>query len=126
MECYFGSVKLPGEKQTDKSAVVLFAIPELGIKFKAPFQGVNHDHTDYASLLALLEFIDSNQKFFSNNTYQIYGNNLKVINQVNEVEIPPLEFSNLLEKAKNYRDKYRFSIEWIAVDQNPVFQKLFD
>ena len=126
MECYFGSVQLPDESQADKSAVVLFSIPELGIKFKAPFNGVNPDHTDFASLLALLEFIDSNQKFFSNNTYQIYGNNLKVINQVNEVEIPPLEFSNLLEKAKDYRDKYRFSIEWIAVDQNPVFQKLFD
>ena len=126
MECYFGSLNLPEENQLNKKALVLFTIPDLGIKFKAPFDGVNRDHNDYASLLALLEFIDSNQKFFSNNTYQIFGNNLKIINQVNEKEIPPLEFTALLEKARNYREKYRFSLEWIKADQNPVFQKLFD
>lgn len=126
MECYFGSLKLSDEAAAEKSSVVLFSIPELGIKFKAPFDGVNIDHNDYASLLALLEFIDSNQKFFSNNTYQIFGNNHKIIDQVNEVETPPLEFSNLIKKTKNYRQKYRFSLSFIAVDENPVFQKLFD
>lgn len=126
MDCYFGSYKLPDDTQIDKSAIVVFSIPELGIKFKAPFDGVDEDHNDYASLLALLEFIDGNQKYFSKNTFQIYGNNIKIINQVNERETSPLQFSNLLIKAKNYRDKYRFSLEWISADENPVFQKLFD
>lgn len=126
MECYFGSIQLGDNSEIDKNSIVLFAIPELGIKFKAPFDGVNIDHNDYASLLALLEFIDSNQKFFSNNTYQIFGNNSKVINQVNETETTPLEFSNLLEKAKNYRAKYRFSLSCVKADENPVFQRLFD
>lgn len=126
MECYFGSYQLPTDNQVDKSAIVVFSIPELGIKFKAPFDGVDENHNDYASLLALLEFIDGNQKYFSNNTYQIYGNNVKIINQINERETSPLQFSNLLGKAKNYRKKYRFSLEWISVDENPVFQKLFD
>ena len=126
MECYFGSYKLPEDKQVDKSAIVVFSIPELGIKFKAPFDGVDDDHNDFASLLALLEFIDGNQKYFSNNTYQIYGNNIKIINQINMRETPPVQFTNLLGKAAKYREKYRFSLEWIAVDENPVFQKLFD
>lgn len=126
MECYFGSYKLPPESQVNKSAVVMFSIPELGIKFKAPFDGVNDDHNDFASFLALLEFIDSNQKYFTRNTYQIFGNNIRIINQINKNEIAPLEFGNLMEKTKNYRDKYHFSLEWIAVDANPVFHKLFD
>ena len=126
MECYFGSFPLPDESQVDKSSIVLFTIPDLGIKFKAPFDAVNNDHGDYASLLSLLEFIDGNQKYFSNNTYRIYGNNLKIINQVNEHEITPMEFSNLFKKAKKYRAKYKFSLNWIAVDSNPVFQSLFD
>lgn len=126
MECYFGSLKLPTETQIGKSAVVLFEIPELGIKFKAPFDGLNEDHSDFASFLALLEFIDSNQKYFTKNTYQIFGNNLKVINQINDIEIPPMEFANLIEKTKNYRDKYCFSLEWISANSNPVFFKLFD
>ena len=40
MDCYFGSYELPDDAQIDKSAVVMFTIPELGIKFKAPFDGV--------------------------------------------------------------------------------------
>lgn len=126
MECYFGSYRLPDDSQIDKSAVVIFSIPELGIKFKAPFNGVNTDHNDFASLLALLEFIDNNQKYFSKNTFEIYGNNLRVINQINDRESTPPNFSNLLMKAKNYRRKYRFSLEWVSVSSNPVFQQLFD
>ena len=126
MECYFGSYKLPDDSEIDQSAVVLFSIPELGIKFKAPFDAVDDDHGDYASLLALLEFIDGNQKYFSNNTYQIYGNNVKIINQVNQRETSPIKFSNLVGKASKYRAKYRFSLEWVSVDENPVFQQLFD
>ena len=126
MECYFGSYRLPENNELDKSAIVIFTIPELGIKFKAPFDGVDQDHDDYASLLALLEFIDSNQKYFSTHTYQIYGNNIKVINQINKRENPPLQFSPLLEKASHYRKKYHFSLDWISSNDNPVFQKLFD
>ena len=126
MDCYFGSYDLPEDNQLDKSAVVLFSIPELGIKFKAPFAGVDHDHNDFASLLALLEFIDGNQKYFSNHTYQIFGNNHKVINQINKCEQPPLKFTPLMAKAENYRKKYRFSLGWIKPDDNPVFRSLFD
>ena len=57
---------------------------------------------------------------------QIYGNNVKIINQVNQREVSPMKFTNLLGKTSKYRDKYRFSLEWIAVDENPVFQQLFD
>lgn len=126
MECYFGSYELPSDNQQDKSAVVTFTIPEVGIAFKAPFDGVCNDHTDFASLLALLEFIDSNQKYFSDHTYQIYGNNHRVVNAVNKIEHPPGEYLHLLHKALNYRDNYRYSLEWIAARDNPVYDQLFD
>lgn len=126
MECYFGSLELPKGNQIDKSAVVVFTIPDLGIKFKAPFDSVDREHSDYASLLALLEFIDSNQKYFSNNTYEIYGNNPKVINQVNRREETPMQYTPLLQKALTYREKYRFSLDFITVDSNPVYRSLFD
>lgn len=126
MECYFGSYQLPVSRDIDKSAVVIFYIPELGIKFKAPFDGVNQDHNDFASFLALLEFIDNNQKYFQKNSFEIFGNNLKIINQINGQETIPAEFGNLFKKAKNYKQKYRFSLEWVSANNNPVFQTLFD
>ncbi len=126
MECYFGSQELPEASRDSKSAVVAFHIPEIGIRFKAPFDGADDDHSDFASLLALLEFIDSNQKYFSNHTYQIYGNNIKTVNQVNGRENPPAHFAPLMEKAKGFQKKYRFSLEWIPSDDNTAFDPLLD
>ena len=126
MECYFGSYQLPVSRDIEKSAVVIFYIPELGIKFKAPFDGVNQDHNDFASFLALLEFIDNNQKYFQKNSFEIFGNNLKIINQINGQETIPAEFGKLFSKAKDYKKKYRFSLEWVSANNNPVFQTLFD
>jgi Cft2 family RNA processing exonuclease len=126
MECYFGSIALPEENTLGKTAVVLFNIPELGICFKAPFDGVDADHCDLASLLALLEFIDSNQKYFSKHTYQIYGNNRRIINQVNELETPPALFSELMERTRKYREKYRYSLEWVPTRDNSAFYGVLD
>ncbi len=107
MNCFFGAYRYPEQEVNGKTAVVMFLIPDVGIKFKAPFQAVNDDHSDYASLLALLEFIDSNQKYFNNRAYQIFGTNAHVINQVNGRETCPPEFEFLVEKARQYREKYR-------------------
>jgi hypothetical protein len=126
MECYFGSYQLPEDKQVDMTSVVTFHIPDLGIRFKAPFAGANSNHSDFASLLALLEFIDGNQKYFSNHTYQIFGNNNHVINAVNRIEHPPGEFVHLLDKALGYRSRYRYSLDWVAARDNPIFDQLFD
>jgi len=126
MDCFFGSYELPAENDTGKSAVVTFFIPDIGIRFKAPFDGINPDHSDFASLLALLEFIDSNQKYFSNHTYQIFGNNQRIINLVNKREATPEMFSPLLEKAQNYRSKYRFSLEWVPTWDNSAYDSLLD
>ena len=126
MNCFFGAYRYSRQEDNGKTAVVMFDIPDVGIKFKAPFQAVNDDHSDYASLLALLEFIDSNQKYFSNRAYQIFGNNAHVINQVNGREICPPEFEFLVEKARQYREKYRFSLQWIASRDNAVYNSLLD
>ncbi len=125
MECYFGSLQLPKDAPVEESMVVSFHIPDIGIKFKAPFKAVDPIHGDLAALLALLEFIDSNQKYFSNHTYQIYGNNLKVVNSVNRREGLPDHFGPLIDKALNYREKYRFSLDWMPRD-NPIYDELFD
>ena len=126
MDCYFGAYELPAKQDTAQPAVVTFHIPDVGIKFKAPFKGVNVDHCDFASLLALLEFIDSNQKYFSNHTYQIFGNNRTVIDQVNGRLPLPKSFSPLMEKARNYREKYRFSLEWVPSSENSAYDPLLD
>ena len=127
MECYFGSHALPKENQANKTAVVAFHIPDLGIRFKAPFDAIDDIHSDFASLLALLEFIDENQKYFAKNKdYKIFGDNLKVVNLVNGLETPPMEYGTLMQKAKTYRQKYRFSLDWIPSKENTSLDRNLD
>ena len=126
MQCYFASCELPVGRQMEKTAVVTFTIPEVGIIFKAPFAAVDKLHSEYAALLALLEFIDSNQKYFPNRAYQIFGNDLHVVNQVNRKESVGDQFEPLLEKALNYRQKYRFSLNWVPTNENPAAELLSD
>ncbi len=126
MDCYFGACPLPEENQLGKGSVVVFHIPKVGIRFKAPFNGVDGNHCDLASLLALLEFIDSNQKYFSNHTYQIFGNNLTLINQLNGREDSSEMLKPLLERAQQYRTKYHFSLDWVPANENPALDSLLD
>ena len=127
MECYFGSHELPNDNDCpDKTVIVSFHIPEVGIKFKAPFAAEDHDHGDLAALLALLEFIDGNQKYFPNQTYQIFGSNINIVNGVNQRDNLPDKFAHLLDKTKDYREKYHFSLDWTPSNGNPDFEALFD
>jgi len=126
MDCYFGTFDLPAGNDSGKTTVVSFYIPEIGVRFKAPFNAVDCEHSHWASLLALLEFIDSNQKYFENHTFRIYGNNLAVINRVNGLEKLPPRYAPLMAKTVQYREKYRFSLDWIPTDQNSAIAPLFD
>ncbi len=126
MDCYFGSFQLPNKTERQKSSIVIFHIPELGIRFKAPFDGVDEYHNDFAALLALLEFIDSNQKFLKSNAYQIFGDNRKLINQLNLIEPLPAKFTSLFEKTVDYKKKYRFSLAWVSHDHNTALDNLYD
>ena len=100
-----------------KPMVVSFIIPELGISFKAPFDG-GQDETDFASLLALLEFVDLNRKLFGDKALQIFGNNVKVVRQVNDQRAFEDVFQPFITRAISYRNKYRFSLEWTPTKRN--------
>ena len=122
MECFFGSYNRPEADVTGKGKVVAFNIPALGIGFKAPFEG-EEDHTDFASLLALLEFVDLNRKLFADRSLQIFGDNLRVVEQVNSGQTPVAEFEQFLTKALAYREKFRFSLDWTPSSSNPAIDK---
>jgi len=124
MELYFGSFK-PGAEDESSKMLVCFSIPEVGIAFKAPFVG-EELHTEYASLLTLLEFIELNQKIFTGKQLKIYGTNPDMINQVNEKSSCQFEFSELLRKALDYKKKYNYQLGWIPTENNPSTNSLFD
>jgi len=125
MECYFGTHQTPDSRPENGARLVCFSIPAAGITFKAPFRGDEELHTEYASLLTLLEFIELNQKIFAGKQLKIYGDNLELIKQIQNSTCRH-EFSDLLRQVLKYKSKYKYSLGWIPKDQNPSTSFLFD
>jgi hypothetical protein len=126
MDCFFGAYERDKTGAEGKKSLVCFAIPSAGISFKAPFEGEELLHTQYASLLTLLEFIELNENLFKNKELKIFGHDLAMIRQINDTKTVRYEFSELLKKALDYKEKYRFALGWIKEKDNPSINHLFD
>ena len=118
MELYFGSLKM-SESDLQAQSLVTFAIPDIGVKFKAPYRA-EETILDYASLLTLLEFVEINPQLFSNRALELYCNNLDLVDQVNNCRVDRDELIPYLKKAIAYRSRLKYSINWIARPDNPA------
>ncbi len=116
---------MPERRQNTDKRLVCFSIPEAGIVFKAPFIG-GVLHTEYASLLTLLEFVEMNGKIFKGKEIEIFGDNINLIRQVNNKSECTYEFTELLKKALDYRKKYDYKLGWVPQKNNPSTNLLFD
>jgi hypothetical protein len=117
MNCYFYGNTRVQHSAVGHNSVVAFSVPDLNIVFKAQYKG-NQIETEYASLIALLEFIELNPKLFTNRQIRILSNNPTVVNQVNF----NLDCSKELEPYRNlaiqYRRKLGYSLGWVPRDAN--------
>lgn len=117
MEIYFGSFQLPEASLPQN--LVAFTIPDLGVKFKAPFKAKDLA-LDYASLLTLLEFVEVNPQLFANRALEIYCNNFDLVSQVKEHFVNDKGLIPYLQKALDYKSKLNYSINWVAQNDNPA------
>ncbi len=110
MELYFGSLK---GLNTDIKPhnLVTFNIPDLGVKFKAPFPAEDMA-LDYASLLTLLEFVEINPQLFTNRALELYSNNSELVDQIENKQVNRTELIPFLKKALHYRSKLNYSLNW--------------
>jgi len=122
MQCYFtGEVFVrPGQPIT--AGVVSFKIPDLDITFRAQFKG-SPQECQYASLLALLEFVDLNPHLFRNKTLELFSDSSMVVTQVNEeVHELPKDLEPYRNMALTYRRKFPYNLTHIRRGNNPANQ----
>ena len=117
MKCFYQGRKRESEGITGGNSFVSFAIPDIGITFRAQFSGTK-DECDYASLLALLEFAELNPHLFKNKRIEIFGDNSKVISQVNQKIRPSKDLEPYLNMAVGYKRKIPFVLKWIPDSEN--------
>ncbi len=118
MELFFGSFSDLGGGEKDNN-LVSFAIPDLGVKFKAPFDAEDI-LLDYASLLTLLEFIEINPQLFGNKALELFSHNITLVTQVKTCRVSNETLVPYLQKALKYRSKLKYSINWISFPDNPA------
>lgn len=119
MKCFYQGRHRENEGISGHNGYVSFAIPDLGITFRAQFSGTQ-DECDYASLLALLEFVELNPHLFKNRRIEIFGDNFKVVSQVNQQINPPKDLEPYMDMAVGYKKKIPFILKWIPVSENPA------
>ncbi|OQX92221.1 MAG: hypothetical protein B6D58_04105 [candidate division Zixibacteria bacterium 4484_95] len=117
MKCYFQGVTREENNEVKFNGYVSFTIPEMGIKFRGQFKG-SSDECEYASLLALLEFIELNAHLFKDRRIEIFGNNFKVVSQVNSEMSPTHELEPFCAMAQGYKKKIPYTLNWIPTDEN--------
>jgi len=124
MELYFASMESPAAQPRPRN-LVTFAIPDIGVSFKAPYEA--EDMTlEYASLLTLLEFIEINPKLFTNRALELYCNSADLVDQINTRRVDKPGLAPYLKKALEYRLRLKYSINWIRPDDNPARRSEID
>lgn len=120
MQCYFYSEVFARPGQPLTAGVVSFKIPDLDITFRSQFKG-NPLECQYASLLALLEFVDLNPQLFKHKTLELYCDSDMVVRQVNNQEIvPPKDLEPYRNMALTYRRKFPYNLTLIPRHTNPA------
>jgi hypothetical protein len=119
MKCFYQGRQRESEGISSDNSFVSFTIPDIGITFRAQFSGTK-DECDYASLLALLEFVELNPHLFKNKRIEIFGDNFKVVSQVNQKIRPSKDLEPYLDMAVGYKRKIPFVLKWIPDSENPA------
>jgi hypothetical protein len=120
MQCYFTGEMFVRPGQPVTSGVVSFQIPDINITFRAQFKG-SPQECQYASLLALLEFVELNPHLFRNKTLEFYSDSELVVSQVNNTEVRmPAELEPFRDMALSYRRKFPYRLALIQRSNNPA------
>ena len=123
MQCFFYGATGDERNQESCRGLVSFSIPDIGIVFRAQFSG-HPVECEYASLLALLEFIEINPHLFQNKTVEIFGDSFVVVNQVNLQMVCNKDLEPYRNMALVYKKKIPFSLNWIPQKENPAQNEL--
>lgn len=120
MQCYFSGEMLRNAGGSAGAGVVSFSIPDLDITFRAQFKG-SASECPYASLLALLEFVDLNPHLFKNKTLEIFSDSENVVRSVNNTQLDmPNDLEPYRSMALTYRRKYPFLLSLVRAGNNPA------
>ncbi|UCB52327.1 MAG: hypothetical protein JSV10_10155 [Candidatus Zixiibacteriota bacterium] len=125
IKCFVSVKTLLKDKEKKQTGLVNFAIPDLGVLFKTRQSG-SHYELEYKSLLALLRFIDLNQKAFRNQKLSVLCSSPLLVYQMNENSLCQKEVERDRNLALAYKRKLKFSVSWVPEGENRALSGMMD
>jgi hypothetical protein len=125
MRCYFNGITLSEDPMARSEGTVSFAIPDLGVVFRSRWIGNLYD-CQYAALLSLLQFIDTNKKAFQDQSIEIYTDSSVVTYQLTKGGPMLKKLKAAYRAVMQYKSKFAFKVNWVPLRDNPACHGLND
>lgn len=125
MQCYFYGLTQEDDPLARSLGTVSFAVPDIGVIFRSRWMG-NLYECQYAALLSLLQFIETNDKIFKGESIEIYSDSSVVAYHLAKGGqiIKPLR--QLYQAVIQFKAKFAFKVNWIPQKDNPACHGLCD
>ena len=125
IKCYVSATTLLTDKEKKQTGLVSFAIPDLGVLFKARYVG-SHYELEYVGILALARFIESNNKAFGGQKISIFCSSPLLVYQMTQSTLCQREVEKHRSLALAYKQKLGFSLSWVPESENPAQSGMID
>jgi hypothetical protein len=125
IRCFISAKTLLQDEEKRQNGLISFAIPDLGILFKARYFG-SHYELEYISLLALLRFIEKNYKAFEGQKINVLCSSSLLVYQMSENSFCQKELERHRNLALVYKKKLKFSLSWVSESENRAQNGMMD
>jgi hypothetical protein len=125
MKCYFHGSVIGDDKSAKQSGTVSFAIPDLGVIFRSRWMGSLLE-CQYAALLSLLQFIESNAKTLGKQEIEILSDASVVVYQLTKDTFILKNIEPYYRMVQTYKMKFPFKVHWIPEKENAACNGLND
>jgi hypothetical protein len=125
IKCFISAKTHLVNEEKRQNGLVSFAIPDLGVLFKAQHFG-SHYELEYISLLSLLRFIEKNYKAFEGQKLNVFCSNSLLVYQMSENTLCQKELERHRNLALAYKKKLKFSLSWVPESENRAQNGMMD
>jgi hypothetical protein len=117
LRCYFFGRVFSKDKMSKSRGLAGFAIPDLGIIYRSKFNGTLFE-CQYAGLLGLLRFIETNKKSFKGIRFEILSDSAVVVYQVTQKKYVSEDLISSFRTVIGFQKKIPFKISWVPIEEN--------
>jgi len=125
MKCYFHGLVVGKDELSKNMGTVSFAIPDIGVIFRSRWMG-NLLECQYAALLSLLRFIETNTDLFKDQNIEIQSDASVVIYQLTKDTFIFKNVEPYYRMVQSYKAKFQFKLHWLPQRDNPACHGLTD